>query len=173
MLAKELVLMGGSLNPDTDDPEFVNAPRHEFNLWFDPEAAHIALTAPWKKIICTTVDISVKTRLTQDLINRVKDGKTPAAGYVAAYARLFGNYNYLWDELAALAWLDPTLITAKSMRYLDIDLNRGAGYGNTLSWTEQDKPKIVGPPAQIQVDLDKEKFYKMFVDLLTAPTPKP
>ena len=173
MLAKELVLMGGSLNPDTDDPEFVNAPRHEFNLWFDPEAAHIALTAPWKKIICTTVDISVKTRLTQDLINRVKDGKTPAAGYVAAYARLFGNYNYLWDELAALAWLDPTLITAKSMRYLDIDLNRGAGYGNTLSWTEQDKPKIVGPPAEIQVDLDKEKFYKMFVDLLTAPTPKP
>jgi inosine-uridine nucleoside N-ribohydrolase len=173
MLAKELVLMGGSLNPDTDDPEFVNAPRHEFNLWFDPEAAHIALTAPWKKIICTTVDISVKTRLTQDLINRVKAGKTPAAGYVAAYARLFGNYNYLWDELAALAWLDPTLITAKNMRYLDIDLNRGAGYGNTLSWTEQDKPKIVGPPAEIQVDLDKEKFYKMFVDLLTAPTPKP
>jgi purine nucleosidase len=173
MLAKELVLMGGSLNPDTDDPEFVNAPRHEFNLWFDPEAAHIALTAPWKKIICTTVDISVKTRLTQDLINRVKAGKTPAAGYVAAYARLFGNYNYLWDELAALAWLDPTLITEKNMRYLDIDLNRGAGYGNTLSWTEQDKPKIVGPPAEIQVDLDKEKFYKMFVDLLTAPTPKP
>src|SRR4029077_10711838 len=172
-LAKELIFMGGSLNPITDDPEFVNTPRHEFNLWFDPEAAHIALTAPWKKIICTTVDISVKTRLTQDLINRVKAGKTPAAGYVAAYARLFGNYNYLWDELAALAWLDPTLITEKNMRYLDIDLNRGAGYGNTLSWTEQDKPKIVGPPAEIQVDLDKEKFYKMFVDLLTAPTPKP
>ena len=173
ILAKELVLMGGSLNPDTDDPEFVNAPRHEFNLWFDPEAAHIALTAPWKKIICTTVDISVKTRLTQDLINRVKAGKAPAAGYVAAHARLFGNYNYLWDELAALAWLDPTLITVKDTRYLDIDLNRGAGYGNTLSWTEQDKPKIVGPPAEIQVDLDKERFYKMFVDLLTAPTPKP
>ena len=71
------------------------------------------------------------------------------------------------------AWLDPTLITTKDMRYLDIDLNRGAGYGNMLSWTEQDKPKIVGPPAEIQVDLDKEKFYKMFVDLLTAPTPKP
>jgi hypothetical protein len=30
-----------------------------------------------------------------------------------------------------------------------------------------------GPPAEIQVDLDTEKFYKMFVDLLTAPTPKP
>src|ERR1039458_6459781 len=61
-LAKELVFMGASLNPQTDDPEFANAPRHEFNLWFDLEAAHIVLRAPWKKIVCTTVDISVKTR---------------------------------------------------------------------------------------------------------------
>ena len=172
-LAKELVFMGGSLNPKTDDPEFVNTPRHEFNLWFDPEAAHIVLMAPWKKIVCTTVDISVKTRLSQDLINRVKAGDTPAARYVSTYSRLSGKYNYLWDELAALAWLDPSLITAKEARYLDVDLSRGAGYGNTLSWTEQDKPKNVGPPAEIQVDLDTEKFYKMFVDLLTAPPPRP
>ena len=171
-LAKELVFMGGSLNPKTDDPEFVNTPRHEFNLWFDPEAAHTVLMAPWKKIVCTTVDISVKTRLTQALIDRVKTGNTPAAHYVASYARLYGNYNYLWDELAALAWLDPSLITAKEMRYLDMDLNHGAGYGNTLSWTERDKPTIVGPAAEVQVDLDTERFYKMFVDLLTAPTPK-
>jgi inosine-uridine nucleoside N-ribohydrolase len=172
-LAKELVFMGGSLNPKTDDPEFANTPRHEFNLWFDPEAAHIVLRAPWKKIVCTTVDISVKTQLTQDLINRVKAGNSPAARYAGSYSRLFGQYNYLWDELAALAWLDPSLIKAKDTRYLDVDLNRGAGYGNTLSWTEQDKPAVVGPPAEIQVDLDKERFYKMFVALLAASTPKP
>ena len=172
-LAKELVFMGGSLNPKTDDPEFVNTPRHEFNLWFDPEAAHIVLTAPWKKIVCTTVDISVKTRLTQNLLDRVKAGNTPAAHYVGSYSRLSGKYNYLWDELAALAWLDPTLITAKETRYLDVDLSRGASYGNTLSWAEQDKPRNVGPPVEVQVDLDTERFYKMFVDLMTAPTPKP
>jgi len=172
-LAKELVFMGGSLNPKTDDPEFVNTPRHEFNLWFDPEAAHIVLTAPWKRIICTTVDISVKTRLTQDLLNRVKAGNTPAARYVGSYSHLYGQYNYLWDELAALAWLDPSLITAKETRYLDVDLSRGASYGNTLSWTEQDKPRSVGPPVEVQLDLDIERFYKMFVDLLTAPTPRP
>ena len=59
-LVKELVFMGASLSPQTDDPEFVNLPRHEFNLWFDPEAAHIMLRAKWKKIVCTPVDISVK-----------------------------------------------------------------------------------------------------------------
>jgi hypothetical protein len=26
---------------------------------------------------------------------------------------------------------------------------------------------------EVQVDLDTQKFYKMFVDLLKAPTPKP
>src|SRR6266436_4463619 len=68
-LAKEMVFMGASLNPQTTDPEFINTPRHEFNIWFDPEAAHLVLRAPWKKIVCTTVDISVKTRMTQGLIN--------------------------------------------------------------------------------------------------------
>ena len=171
-LAKELVFMGGSLNPTTDDPEFVNTPRREFNLWFDPEAAHAALTAPWKKIVCTTVDISVKTRFTQELIDRLKPVNSPAAQYVAKYARLRGQYNYLWDELAAVAWLDPSLITAKDTRYLDLNLNRGAAYGDTLSWSEHDKPKIVGSPVEIQNDLDTQKFYKEFVELLSAPTPK-
>jgi purine nucleosidase len=171
--AKELIFMGASLNPKTDDPEFADTPRHEFNLWFDPESAHAVLMAPWKKIVCTPVDISVKTRLTEDLMGRVKAGNTPVARYMASYGRVRGKYDYLWDELASLAWLDPSLITAKETRYLDIDLNRGADYGDTLSWTDEDKPKIVGPPVEVQVDLDTQRFYREFVDLLTAPTPKP
>jgi len=171
-LAKELVFMGASLNPETSDPEFVNTPRREFNLWFDPEAAHIVLRAPWKKIVCTPVDISVKTRMTTELINRIKSGDSPAARYVGTYARLRGDYNYLWDELAALAWLDPTLITKKEVRFMDINLDRGAGYGETLTWLERDKPNAQVRPGEIQVDLDTERFYRMFVDLLRAPTPK-
>jgi len=139
-LAKELVFMGASLNPQTNDPEFMNVPRHEFNLWFDPEAAHIVLRAP-------------------------------AARYIGKYGRLFGEYNYLWDELAAAAWLDPSLITKKETRYMDVDLDRGAGYGNTLTWTDRDKPKLEVQPVEVQDDLDTAKLYKMFVDLLTAPTP--
>jgi len=170
-LAKELVFMGASLNPRTDDPEFVNAPTHEFNIWFDPEAAHIVLRSPWKKIVCTPVDISVKTRLSADLVNRIKAAASPAAQYIGKYARLRPSYNYLWDELAAAAWLDPNIITRKQTLYMDVDLDRGAGYGNTLSWVERDKPKIDVQSVEVQDDLDLDKFYKMFVDLLTAPTP--
>jgi inosine-uridine nucleoside N-ribohydrolase len=172
-LAKDLVFMGGSLSPDTDDPEFVNTPRREFNLWFDPEAAHIALRAPWKKITCTTVDISVKTRMTTELLDGLKSSDVPAAQYVSKYARLHGQYNYLWDELAAAAWIDPSIITKRETRFLDVNLSRGPSYGDTLSWAEANKPKTEMQPVEIQVDLDREKFYKMFVELLSTPTPKP
>jgi len=171
-LAKELVFMGGSFNPRTDDPEFVNTPTHEFNLWFEPEAAHIALRAPWKKIVCTPVDISVKTRLTSELVDRIKASDSQAARYIGKYPHLRGNYNYLWDELAAAAWLDPSLITKKKTLFMDVDLDRGAGYGNTLGWSEKDKPETQMPTVEVQDDLDLEKFYTMFVELLTAPTPK-
>src|SRR5882762_177512 len=125
-LAKEMVFMGASLNPQTSDPEFINTPRREFNIWFDPESAHIALRAPWKKIVCTPVDISVKTRMTSDLLDRIKTADTPSARYIGKYARLRGEYNFLWDELAAAAWLDPSLITKKETRFMDVELDRGA-----------------------------------------------
>jgi purine nucleosidase len=172
-LAKELVFMVGSMSPLTNDPEFADNPRHEFNLWFDPEAAHIVLRAPWKRIVCTPVDISVKARMTADLLKQIGAGSTPAAQYIGRYGRLYGQYNYLWDELTAVAWLDPRVITKSETRYLDVDLDQGAGYGNLLTWSERNKPDLPMKPIDVQVDLDLEKFHKMIVDLLTAPTPKP
>jgi hypothetical protein len=56
---------------------------------------------------------------------------------------------------------------------MDVDLDRGAGYGDVLTWTDRDKPKLEVRPIETQVDLDAEKFYGMFVDLLTAATPRP
>jgi inosine-uridine nucleoside N-ribohydrolase len=79
----------------------------------------------------------------------------------------------LWDELASAAWLDPSLITKKENLFMDVNLERGYAYGDTLTWSEVDKPKREVPSVEIQVDLDTERFYKMFVDLLTAPTPHP
>src|ERR1019366_10200103 len=91
--------------------------------------------------VCTTVDISVKTRMTNDLIDKIKASNTPSAQYIGKYARLRGSYNYLWDELASAAWLDPSVITKKEMRYMDVELDRGPSYGNTLTWIDGDKPK--------------------------------
>jgi purine nucleosidase len=84
-LARGLVLMGGSLNPQTDDPEFATTPRHEFNFWFDPEAARMVLRAHWPRIDVTTVDVSIKAMFTQAMLDEIARSANPAARYVATY----------------------------------------------------------------------------------------
>ena len=166
-LTKELIVMAGSINPNTDNLEFSLTPGREFNFWMDPEASHAVLHARWPRIVLTTVDISVKTRMEKSLIAQVAKSTTPAAQYVAKYA----EGNYLWDELAGVAWLDPSIITKWEKLYIDVELDRGASYGSTLSWAPGQQPGMGEALVEVQVDLDKEKFYRLFVDLLTRPTP--
>jgi inosine-uridine nucleoside N-ribohydrolase len=166
-LTEGIVIMGGSLAPRTDDPEFANTPRHEFNFWFDPEAAHIVLRAAWPRIDLTTVDISVKTRFTEAMLKEIAASGSPAGKYLAAYT---GEFYYLWDELAAVSWLDPAIITKETRLYIDVDANRGATYGDTLSWSEGNLPAVRAGMrlAHVQTELDSVKFDREFVDLMKA-----
>jgi inosine-uridine nucleoside N-ribohydrolase len=157
-LAKELIVMGGSIHP---------TPRREFNFWIDPEAAHLVLTSPWKLIMVTTVDISVKTRMTKEMVAEIAKGTTPGAQYVAKYA----SEGYLWDELAAVAWLDPANIQQTANVYMDVSIDRGASYGDTLVWRPGNQPGNGEARVIVQENLYKEKFYKEFIELMTRPTP--
>ncbi|HTA51623.1 MAG TPA: nucleoside hydrolase [Candidatus Acidoferrum sp.] len=169
-LTQGIVIMGGSLNPRTDDPEFASNPRHEFNFWFDPEATHIVLRAHWPRIDLTTVDISIKAMFTQEMLDAISKSHNPAARYIASWSQ---DRYYLWDELAAAAWLDPSIITKTRDVYMDIDLSHGPSYGDTLAWTPELKPPIDLQLVHAQLDLDLPKFTKMFVDSMSAPTAKP
>ena len=111
--------------------------------------------------------------MTTELIDKIKAGHSASAQYIGKYAQLRGSYNYLWDELTSAAWLDPSLITKKEMRFMDVNLDRGPGYGDTLAWTDRDKPKREVQSVEVQVDLDTDRFYKLLVELLTAETPGP
>ncbi len=121
-------------------------------------------------MVCTSTDISVKTRLTQTMINQIKASGTPLAGYLARFFQTGQAGEYMWDELAA-AWIQPSLITKRETRYISVNLDRGAGYGDTLTWTKKDRSKLGVQPVEIQMDLDAESFYRMFVSLMSAPTP--
>jgi purine nucleosidase len=169
-LTQGIVIMGGSLSPQTNDPEFANNPRHEFNFWFDPEASHITLRAHWPRIDLTTVDISIKTRFTKAMLDEIASSPNPAAKYLATYT---AGFSYSWDELAAAAWLDPAIITKEKELYIDVDLNRGPFYGDTLSWTAENKPELDLQLVHVQTDLDLTRFNKLFIDLMKAPPQLP
>ena len=169
-LTQGIRIMGGSLAPHTDDPEFATHPRHEFNFWFDPEAAHMVLRAPWPRIDLTDVDISVKTMFTQAMLDEIARSHNPAAQYIAKYTT---DRYYMWDELAAAALLDPGIITREQVLYVDVDTQRGPNYGDTLSWTPASRPRVTLQPVHVQQDLDLAKFNRMFVQLMQAPPVKP
>ncbi len=162
-LTQGLVVMGGSLNPQTDDPEFATSPRHEFNFWFDPEATHIALRAAWPRVDVTTVDVSIKAPFTQKMLDAIAQSQSPTARYIAAWSQ---DRYYLWDELTACAWLDPSIITKEEVLYMDVDLSHGPTYGDTLTWTEKLKPATGVRLVHAQLDLDLPKFQQMFVELM-------
>jgi len=170
-LAQELVFMGGSLEPHSTDAEWESDPRHEFNFWFDPEAAHIVLTANWAKITCVPVDISIKTHFTHAMAEQIAKSGTPLGDYwVKHYVSII---NYMWDELAGAAWIDPGIITSEKELYMDVSLDHGPTYGDTITWLERDKPKLSGVPVHVLLDLNNEKFDKFYVDVMSLPATKP
>jgi inosine-uridine nucleoside N-ribohydrolase len=122
------------------------------------------LRAPWKKVTVTTVDISVKTRMTNEMIQKIGSMGTPSAAYIEKYS----DEEYLWDELAAVAWLEPGVITKEVSLYMDMDISHTAGYGNTLVWTEEERPGMGEALVHVQTDLDNEKFVKLLIQFLAG-----
>ena len=171
-LAKELVYMGGSFNPQQrlDNVsaaqfarEFVNTPRREFNIRFDPEAASIVARSPWRKITIVPVDPSTGTQLTPTLLDRLKQVASPAvAGFIA---RLEPGFP-LWDEIAAGVWLDPTIATDTATLYVDYDTQFGPGYGDLLSWREGYQPALGERSATVVRTIDATKLEALMVRLV-------
>jgi inosine-uridine nucleoside N-ribohydrolase len=98
------------------------------------------------------------------MVDAIAKSQTPAAKYITAWSQ---QRYYMWDELEACAWLDPTLITKEQVVYMDVDLSRGPSYGDTLTWPDNLKPATGVRRVHAQLDLDLPRFQKMFVDLMT------
>jgi len=152
------------LNPRSDNPEYTSDPRHEFNFWFDPEAAHIVLRASWPRIDLTPIDVTVNTAMTQAMVDEIAKSASPAARYIAAWSQQLTD---MWDEIAACAWIDPAIIAKETPVYVDVDLSHGPSYGDTLAWPEPLKPATGAALVHAQLELDKARFQKLFVGLVS------
>ena len=119
----------------------------------------------------TTVDISIKAMFTQEMLDAISKSPNPAARYIAAYSQ---ERYYLWDELAACAWLDPSIITKNARRL----------HGHRPEpWAQLRRHAHVDAGTEARRSISSSctprwtstcpKFTKMFVELMSAPTPKP
>lgn len=187
LLAKELVLMGAGFNTSEGNIHNFNG-RREFNWWWDPEAARIVMSAPWKNITITPHDLGARAsiddreereRLNQDVKAAIAKADTPLARYLTQFSRGYGGP--MWDEISAAAFLDPSIITEKKELYVNVDIDHGASYGQTIFWLPYFPPisEARGRKmpswwrvATVQFDLDLDRFYEMFIDLMTRLAPQ-
>jgi inosine-uridine nucleoside N-ribohydrolase len=164
-LIREVHFMGGSFAPATQAREFVQNPRREFNLRFDPEAARAMLRAPWRKLVCAPIDISQNVRATAEMFESITRAGTPLAAYLDRFGR---RDRPMWDEVAAATWIDPSLVTHAEHHHLDVETTPNAAWGETLSRPagSSDAPGIA---AEIQLALDVPRFRDLFMDLCSRP----
>lgn len=173
---KELVYMGGSLNPrqrlsglhaDQFAREFANAPRREFNVRWDPEAARMVMRSPFPRMTMIPIDPSTSSQVTSRLRDALSRCDT-------ALARAFSWLDLgtpLWDEIASATWLRPDLITASTDLYIDVDCEPGAGYGNTLSWAPGYQPGLGERLQKVVLDVDAPALERLLIERLGSATP--
>jgi purine nucleosidase len=168
-LVRELVLMGGSYNPQpADNPfalEYRYTPRLEFNFRWDPEAMRIVLRAPWPRVVQVPVDPTTKTFFTPELRRRCTQADTAVTRYLATYAEGYP----MWDELAVAVWLDPTIVTRRETMAVDVDIDHGAGYGNTLSWAAGRGPGVGERDVEVVLDIDVARFEALCAATFNRP----
>jgi inosine-uridine nucleoside N-ribohydrolase len=174
-LAKELVIMAGSFNPDGSkvdefSMQFIHNPRVEFNCRWDPEAATMMLHAGWRKITVVPTDATVGTRFTPDVVRRATAGSSsPAATYVLKFAQPGFP---MWDEVASAVFLEPSIVVRSQPLAMDIDIGHGAGYGSTLSWPAGGGPGLGEPDVTVVRAIDIPRLEALFAqEVRSLPQP--
>ncbi len=136
-LAKELIFMGGFVDSNmaqvTGDADYAT----DFNIWFDPEAADITLTAPWAKVTVVG-NVSNDAFMDEALKARLATRKTPTSDLVVKHAEKLP----LWDELTAAIIADPAIVTKEVQAWADVDVSHGLYYGTTHVWPDKTHPGL-------------------------------
>ena len=168
--ARQLVFMGGLLDRNmmavTGNADWAS----DFNLIFDPEAAHIVLTADWPRIV-SLGNVSDGVMMTHALMDRIAAVKTPLTAYLKRYFAPLP----LWDEMASAVAVDPSLVTLSVDATMDVDLADGVDYGHAHVWSAALAPKGMGLRSVIVVQsIDMKRFVDGLVkDAQFAPPTHP
>ncbi len=161
-LIKRVIYMGGAFFQEGNV-----TPAAEFNWWFDPEAARIALRAPFKEQIIVGLDVAEKIvfeRQHYDRFLKTLNGNILSEllqrSHVGVSFHKDKNFtHYVWDVLVSAILIDPTIVTKEVTFFVDMNDQFGLSYGQSLAYP------IHGPQgsqkARIILEVDKNLFWDM------------
>ncbi len=180
-LVKEVIYMGGAIDIPGN-----TTPAAEFNWWYDPEAIRIALRAPFPKQTVVPNDVAERVYYTKAQYDRI------IAGADTPITRMFKDLQgkrwkenpdrrtFVWDAITTAIFLDRSIATDVESRYIDIDTTYGPNYGRSIGYHDsrrRNSDNGEGFPAGTQkvdilFDIDRDKFWNLYTDLMGAPLPR-
>jgi purine nucleosidase len=185
-LTKAIYIMGGS-----------SRGGFELNWWWDPEAAAIVVREPWKQIVVSPAEAGGQVWSSRQLMQRIVDAGGPLAKHVKQLYIDFQPpagttlWSAMWDELLVAALIDPSVIQESETMYLDVDIEHGPKYGDTVVWKQPEEiPTFFLPysgprprddakwqdhltppeqlhPANVETKVNVAKFEDVFVNLMS------
>lgn len=163
-LARQLVFMGALVDSNLGQVVGNADFNSDFNLLFDPEAAHIVLTAPWERVTAIG-KVSNDTAMTAEIRDRLTGMPGPVAAYVARFAHVGMPF---WDEIATAVALDPTLVTRDLPVRMDVDILPGPDYGRVHVWAEALTPNQGEREVHIADAIDVPRFIEGYLQDIAA-----
>jgi inosine-uridine nucleoside N-ribohydrolase len=170
-LIKRIVYMAGAFEVPGN-----TTPAAEMNVWYDPEAARIVVrepidqtfipldvtnTVPLDKTLFERITVSPES-ITTKLLKQSSFGRTLERNPAAT--------SYIYDTLALAYLVDPTYATDVAELWVDVDVTWGPSYGRTLGYREPGPGRLL-QKARVVRRFDNDRFFRLYVDLMTRPVP--
>jgi inosine-uridine nucleoside N-ribohydrolase len=174
----QISLMGGSLTSGNATP------TAEFNIWCDPEAAHVVFSSgiPIKMVGLNATRLVAATEERRAKVRAI--GSTTSrhvADMLDFYSERYRVVNGLpggamHDPLAVAALIDPEILRFEPM-HVAVELRGTHTYGMTVCDSRHlraDAPIALRPPrgeepnAEVAVEANAERFWELFLDVLAT-----
>ncbi len=172
-LVRRVVVMGGAVSCPGNA-----TPQSEANIWHDPEAADLVLSADWD-LTLVGLDVTMQAVLRGERLEQVSAADTASARFATAilshYLDVYEHYlgeraSAMHDPLAAAVALDPSYVGCVDMA-VHVELRGQLSRGSTLA-DLRGFPADASEgrrPAHVAMRVDRERFLDDLVQSLVRP----
>ena len=158
------MLMGGSASGGN-----VTAAA-EFNVWHDPEAAHIVFNSGLP-ITMYGLDVFYDLRVDQEHVNTLREAGSVSANFAADLIEFrlqsLGSEMCLGDYGAVASLLHPGLVESKVMNVV-VDTSQGPGRGQTICDARPEAPELyefrAGKECTVILKVDAVSMVKLWME---------
>lgn len=172
-LIKRIVYMAGAFEVPGN-----TTPAAEMNVWYDAEAARAVVRQPIDQTFIP-LDVTNTVAMNKKIFEQITKNPDSIIAKLlksSPFARTIQQNpnatSYIYDTLALAYLVDPSYATDVADMWVDVDIAWGPGYGHTIGYREQQTPPgNYLQKCKVVRRFDNERFFKLYVDLLTRPVP--